>query len=150
MVVITELEDQLVDLHIKKEPLLKVKQWWLWDQGHLLYLASKLMKCGSPFEAEEEALSWKDVEWETDAKDVEKAISAKDDPLCWYAYHSICSIRECFVNRGQARKRKQPYAMPQRKSGLLLGRDLVFYEFSLGSIPPCILDVLLAEQAAAL
>ncbi|KAF3449665.1 hypothetical protein FNV43_RR10396 [Rhamnella rubrinervis] len=28
------------------------------DQGHVLFLASKLFKCNSPFDAEVETLSW--------------------------------------------------------------------------------------------
>ncbi|KAF3455690.1 hypothetical protein FNV43_RR00332 [Rhamnella rubrinervis] len=43
---------------------------------------------------------WRDVEWEADAKEVEKVVSAKDEPSCWYVYVTICSIRECFGNQG--------------------------------------------------
>ncbi|KAF3432245.1 hypothetical protein FNV43_RR26984 [Rhamnella rubrinervis] len=80
------------------------------DQGHLLFLASKLISCVSPFMAEVEALwwavgyvtqcGWRDVEWETDAKEVEKAVSVKDEPFCWYSFDPICSIRECFGFQG--------------------------------------------------
>ncbi|KAF3434402.1 hypothetical protein FNV43_RR25505 [Rhamnella rubrinervis] len=80
------------------------------DQGQLLYLATKLLKCGSSFVAEVEALRWaaeyadqcarRRVEWETDTKEVEEAVFTKEDPTCWYAYYSICSIRKCFDNHG--------------------------------------------------
>ncbi|KAF3434351.1 hypothetical protein FNV43_RR25454 [Rhamnella rubrinervis] len=62
------------------------------DQGYLLYLASKLLKCVSSFVAEVEVLrwaveyaeqcAWRRVEWETDAKEVEAAVNSKEDPTC--------------------------------------------------------------------
>ncbi|KAF3449317.1 hypothetical protein FNV43_RR10045 [Rhamnella rubrinervis] len=100
------------------------------DQCHLLYLASKLFSCVSPFVAEAEALcwvaeyaeqcKWRRVEWETDAKEVEKAS-----------------------------RKMNAAADAVAKLSLLVNGALVFDEFSLHLVPRCILDILLAEQADA-
>ncbi|KAF3445337.1 hypothetical protein FNV43_RR10513 [Rhamnella rubrinervis] len=59
------------------------------DKGRVLYLASKLFSCNSPFDAEMEALSWavahadncgwRKVECETDAKEIVQVINSKED-----------------------------------------------------------------------
>ncbi|KAF3457990.1 hypothetical protein FNV43_RR02652 [Rhamnella rubrinervis] len=133
------------------------------DQGHLLYLASKLFKCVSPFVAEVEALcwaadyvetcAWRMIEWETDAKDVETAVKAKEDPSNWYAYYPICSIRSCFERQGWRvtwkNRRSNLVADAVAKMSLSRNCAFVFYEYSLEAMPPCILNLIYAEQANA-
>ncbi|KAF3450212.1 hypothetical protein FNV43_RR06292 [Rhamnella rubrinervis] len=103
------------------------------DQGNLLYLASKLYECISPFTAEVEALGWaieyadqcgwRRVEWETDAKEEWK--------VNWRS-------RRCNM-----------VANAGAMLSLSTEWPFVFDEFNVNLIPPCILNSLLAEQAVA-
>ncbi|KAF3434252.1 hypothetical protein FNV43_RR25355 [Rhamnella rubrinervis] len=118
------------------------------------------MNCVPFFVAEVEALrwaveyaeqcDWRKVEWETDAKEVEAAVNSKEDPIGWYAYYSICCIRNCFeIKHWEVRWRRRSNnlaADAASKLALSSDRAFIFDEFSLGLIPYCILDVLIAEQ----
>ncbi|KAF3457050.1 hypothetical protein FNV43_RR01707 [Rhamnella rubrinervis] len=90
------------------------------DQGHLLYLASKLMKCVSSFVAEVEALRW-----------AAKYAKQQDGEVKWRRSNNLAT---------------------NATANLALSSNHVFTfdEFSIGLIPSCILDVIIAEQAAAL
>ncbi|KAF3457575.1 hypothetical protein FNV43_RR02233 [Rhamnella rubrinervis] len=97
--------------------------------------------------------NWKQVEWETDAKEVEKVVCSREDPTCWYAYNSICSIRKCFIDQSWylswKNRKLNAVADAVAKLSLSVNGVFVFDEFSFHSVPRCILDVLLAEQAFA-
>ncbi|KAF3445032.1 hypothetical protein FNV43_RR14725 [Rhamnella rubrinervis] len=98
--------------------------------------------------------AWRWVEWETDAKEVKAAVNSKEDPTCWYAYHSVCSIQKSFERQDWEVKWKSRNnnlaADAAAKLALSTNCVFTFDEFSLGLIPSSILDIITAEQAAAL
>ncbi|KAF3456056.1 hypothetical protein FNV43_RR00699 [Rhamnella rubrinervis] len=99
-----------------------------------------------------EQCGWRRVEWERDAKQVEKAVTSKDDPTSWYAYYPIYNIWKCFDRQGWEVKWRRSNNMvvdPVAKLSLYINRAVVFDEFSLDLISPCILDIVFVEQAAA-
>ncbi|KAF3455532.1 hypothetical protein FNV43_RR00163 [Rhamnella rubrinervis] len=128
-----------------------------------IFHVTNLFKCNSPFEAEVDALrwaseyteqcNWRRIEWETDAKEVERAICSEEEPTCWYAYHSICNIHNRFQNKEWMIKWRNRscsgVADAVAKMSLSTTSILVYDEFSLHLISPCIMDLLLAEQASA-
>ncbi|KAF3457001.1 hypothetical protein FNV43_RR01658 [Rhamnella rubrinervis] len=42
---------------------------------------------------------WSRIDWEMDAKEVERIVNAKEDPSCWYTYYSLCGIRNCIAKQ---------------------------------------------------
>ncbi|KAF3451215.1 hypothetical protein FNV43_RR07308 [Rhamnella rubrinervis] len=122
------------------------------DQGHLLYLASKLYECVSPFAAEVEALGWameyanqcgwRRVGWETDAKEVERAVNAREDPSCWYSYYSMCNIRKCIAMQDWKviwrSRRCNSVADAAAKLSLSTERPFVFDEFTFKNTDNCL------------
>ncbi|KAF3444317.1 hypothetical protein FNV43_RR14007 [Rhamnella rubrinervis] len=131
------------------------------DKGKVLYLASKLFTCNSPFDAEMEALSWaityadncgwRQVEWESDAKEVFQAITSNEDSAGWYSYHALCNIRNCFFKHGWrvSWKARIVNGLADMVAKFSLSNSCVFAvdEFSLWELPFCFLDVIMTEQA---